>query len=188
MRVKGKLIGKTVTKQPKASDLYSDYLKAGKNLAVQKKILSRIIDFVLQDPEAKFTEVLIKIAKRGDVRCALAIEPLMEIFWEGDFEWQEEVVRLLGEITHLAPLALRIRVGIFLGHVAVSSVFVGGSGMDHPATVALSRIASNLFDIHMRKLSTTKRIEIWKEGDDRRRFDAEARSAAELVSGTVKRK
>ena len=181
-------IEKTATKQPKPSELYSEYLKAGKNLAVQKKILSRIIEFVLKDPESKFAEVLIKIAKRGDARCVLAIEPLMEIFWEGDFEWQEEVVRLLGEITHLATLPLRIRVGIFLGHVAVSSVFVSGSGMDHPATVALSRIAHNLFDIHMKKLSTLKRIEIWKEGEDRRRFDAEARSAAELVSRTDKRK
>jgi len=188
MDVKRKPFGKTVTKQPKASDLYSEYLKAAKNLAVQKKILSRIIEFVLKNPESKFAEVLIKIAKRGDARCVLAIEPLMEIFWEGDFEWQEAVIRLLGEITHLAPIALRVQVGIFLGHVAVSSVFVGGSGMDHPATVALSRIAHNLFDIHMKKLSTTKRIEIWKEGEERRRFDAETSSATELVSRTVKRK
>jgi hypothetical protein len=177
MKVKGKPIGKTATKQPKPSDLYSDYLKAVKNLAVQKKILARIIEFVLQDPESKFTEVLIKIAKKGDSRCASAIEPLMEIFWKGDFEWQEEVVRLLGEITHLAHLALRVRVGLFLGHVAVSSVFVSGSGMDHPATVALSRIAHNLFDIHIKKLSTIKRIKVWKEGEDRHRFDEETKNA-----------
>jgi ATP-dependent Clp protease adaptor protein ClpS len=170
-------IEKTATKQPKSSDLYSDYLKAGKNLPIQKKILSCIIEFVLQDPESKFAEVLIKIAKRGDARCTLAIEPLIEIFWEGDFEWQEEVVRLLGEITHLAPLALRIRVGIFLGHVAVSSVFVGGSGLDHPATVALTRISHTLFEIHMKKLPTIKRIKIWKEGDARRLFDEETKNA-----------
>jgi hypothetical protein len=89
---------------------------------------------------------------------------------------------LLGEITHLAPLALRVRVGLFLGHVAVSSVFVGGSGMDHPATVALTRISHTLFEIHMKKLPSIKLIKIWQEGDARRLFDAETENATELAS------
>lgn len=175
MDIKGKQVGGKVTKQATASDLYSDYLKAGKNSALQNKTLSQIIKFVIQDPESKYSETLIKIAKKGDSRCSSAIEPLMDIFWEGDFEWQEEIVHLLGEIAYLAPLALRVKVGMFLGHVAVSPEFVGGSGVDHAATVALDRIGAILFNIERSKIDMSKPVEI---RDSHRLFDAETRSAA----------
>lgn len=120
--VKKKASVGAVQKKPSKAALFKAYQDAGSN-AARQKALNAIIGYVVQDPESAAAQVLERIARKGDQKCAKAIDPLVEIFWEGDFEWQEAVVELLGALAHLAPLDQRIQVAQFLGHVAVSNAF-----------------------------------------------------------------
>ena len=152
-------------------DLFMAYKQAGTR-PTQSKYLARIIDHVAQDPEGAAAKVLAQIARKGDALCAKAIEPLLDAFWKGDHEWQEATVGLLSEIAHLAPLPQRVRVGQFLGHVAVSEEFVGGSGVDGAAVTALAQIAETSGAAFRKKLPKGK-LRIRKEDDARRAFEAE---------------
>ena len=158
-------------KKLSVGDLFKAYKQAGTK-PTQTKYLTRIIAHVVQDPEGPAAKVLAQIARKGDARCAKSIEPLLDVFWKGDFESQEATVGLLGEIAHLAPLPQRVRVGRFLGHVAVSDEFIGGSGVDAIAVRALAQIAANSGAAFREKLPKGK-LRIRKEGDAQRAFEAE---------------
>jgi hypothetical protein len=138
----------------------------------QGEHLGGIIDHVVRNPEGDGADVLSKVAQTGDKRCANAIGPLLEVFWNGDFEWQEAIISLLGEIAHLAPLHQRVRIGQFLGHLVVSEEFIGGSGVDTVAIKALAQIAENSGAAFKDRLSKGD-LRVREEGEAHRAFDAE---------------
>ena len=144
-------------KIPFKTALFKAYKDAGTSQLRQKE-LKRIIAYAVQDPECSAAGALSMVAKKGDTKVAKAIEPLMSIFWEGDFEWQIAIIGLLGDIAHLAKAPLRVDVARFLGHVSVSDAFIGGSGVDSAAIDALVRIGANCADAFFAKFPKNKVI------------------------------
>jgi hypothetical protein len=158
--------------EPAVAPLAAAYRQA-RTKPAQAKALVRIIQATVQNPEGPAAKVLVQIARKGETRCIKAIDPLLAVFWDGDFEWQEAIVMLLGELALLVNPAGRAKLGQFLGHVAVSEVFVGGSGVDYAAVKALERLACACGTRLMRRVAKRGRLVVCRPGDARRAFEAE---------------
>jgi len=165
------IVPEVSAKVPAQAALFKAYQDAATTPA-RKKALNTIIGFVVADPECRAAVVLKRIAGKGDKHCAAAIDPLLEVFWDGDYEWQEAVVDLLAVLAPLAPPAVRVKVGRFLGHVAVSSEFVGGSCVDTAAIKALAQIGQKGAEASV--AAFMKRGWVNMIGEKRDRFEAEA--------------
>lgn len=159
----------TKEKIPSRTALFKAYKDAATSQLRQKE-LKRIIAYVVQDPECPAAGALSMIARKGDAKVAAALEPLMNIFWDGDFEWQIAIVGLLGDMAHLAKAPLRVNVARFLGHVSVSDAFIGGSGVDAAAIDALVRIGAKCADAFYAKFPKNKVIVF----NGRETFESEA--------------
>ena len=57
---------------------------------------------------------------------------------------------------HLASLTERVELARFLGHVAVSDLFVGGSGVDYQAIKALEKIGKQCGQLFSQRLATNQ--------------------------------
>jgi len=164
-------VAQVTAKVPTPAALFKVYQDAA-TTPVRKNALKTIIGFAVADPECGAAAVLKRVARKGDTHCATAIDPLLEAFWDGDYEWQEAVVDLLAVLAPLASPALRVKVARFLGHVAVSAEFVGGSGVDSAALKALAQIGEKGTEAFYAAVKKHGYIEL--KGEQRDRFVAEA--------------
>ena len=57
---------------------------------------------------------------------------------------------------HLASLTERVELARFLGHVAVSDLFVGGSRVDYQAIKALEKIGKQCGQLFSQRLATNQ--------------------------------